>query len=101
MKLIPTSTVNDRYYIYVNGEVVGILDYIDYGDEIEVKYIKIHIEHRRKGIATEVINMLKERTEKITGDALPEAIDFWKSMNARFYEEVEFDEGTLTPFIID
>ena len=101
MKLIPTSTVDNRYYISLNGESVGILDYIDYGDEIEVKYIKIHMKHRRKGIATEVINMLKETNKKITGDALPDAIEFWKSMNAYFYETIEYDETTLTPFIIN
>ena len=37
MEFIPMSTVSDRYYIYVNNEVVGVLEYVDYGDEIEIK----------------------------------------------------------------
>lgn len=101
IKLISTNTVrNDRYYIYLNEDVVGVLEYIDYGDEIEIKYIKIHKEYRRMGIATRVINELKKENVPITGDALPEAIEFWKTMNAKFYEPFENDDVILTPFII-
>ena len=42
MEFIPMSTVDDRYYIYVNNEVVGVLEYKEYIDEIEIRYIKIH-----------------------------------------------------------
>ena len=45
IKLILTNTVKDRYYIYLDREVVGVIEYIDYGDEIEIKYIKIHKEY--------------------------------------------------------
>lgn len=94
------STVDDRYYIYINNEVVGVLEYKDYGDEIEIKYIKIHEEYRRMGIATRVVKALKNRGKKLTGDALPEAIEFWKSVNATFYEQIENDDIILTPFQI-
>ena len=30
MEFIPMSTVSDRYYIYVNNEVVGVLEYKEY-----------------------------------------------------------------------
>lgn len=100
MEFIPMSTVDDRYYIYVNNEVVGVLEYKDYIDEIEIKYIKIHKEYRRMGIATRAVNMLKSRTKLITGDSLPEALEFWESLNAQFYEPFENDDVTLTPFIL-
>lgn len=100
MEFIPMSTVDDRYYIYVNNEVVGVLEYKEYNDEIEIKYIKIHKEYRRMGIATRVVKVLKNRGKYLIGDALPEAIEFWKSMNAQFYEPIESDDVVLTPFII-
>lgn len=101
MELIPMSTVKDRYYIYVNNEVVGVLEYVNYGDEIEIKYIKIHKEYRRMGIATRVINELKKENITITGDSLPEAIEFWKSVNAYFYDPFDNDDVILTPFKIN
>lgn len=100
MEFIPMSTVDDRYYIYVNNEVVGVLEYKEYIDEIEIKYIKIHEEYRRMGLATRVIKALKNRGKYLSGDALPEAIEFWKTMDAQFYEPVENDDVILTPFII-
>ena len=40
MFLKPMDTVKDRYYIYDNNKVVGVLEYVTYDDEIEIKYIK-------------------------------------------------------------
>ena len=100
IKLVLTNTVKDRYYIYLNEDVVGVLEYIDYGDELEIKYIKIHKEYRRMGIATRIINELKKENVPITGDALPEAIEFWKSLNVQFYEPFDNDDVILTPFIL-
>ena len=94
IKLLLTNTVKDRYYIYLNNEVVGVIEYIDYGDEIEIKYIKIHKEYRRMGIATRVINELKKENVPITGDALPE------SVNASLYDPFENGDVILTPFCI-
>ena len=100
MEFIPMSTVNDRYYIYLNNEVVGVLEYVEYDNELEIKYIKIHKEYRRMGIATRVVNNLIKRNKNIIGDALPEAIEFWKSMNAYFYDPFDNDDVILTPFIL-
>jgi GNAT superfamily N-acetyltransferase len=100
MEFIPMNTISDRYYIYVNREVVGVLEYTIYEEELEIKYIKIHEEYRRMGIATRVVKALKNKCEYIIGDALPEAVEFWKSMNAEFYEPFDNDEVILTPFII-
>lgn len=101
MEFIPISTVDDRYHIYLNNEVVGVLEYKKYDDELEIKYIKIHKEYRRMGIATRVVNVLKNTCQFISGDALPEAVEFWKSMNAKFYEPFDNDDVILTPFIIE
>lgn len=100
MEFKSMNTVSDRYYIYINDEVVGIVEYKEYDDEIEIKYIKIHKEFRRMGIATKVVNKLKEKCKDITGDSLPEAIEFWKSLNVYFYEPFDNDEVVLTPFIL-
>jgi GNAT superfamily N-acetyltransferase len=100
MKFVSMNTVKDRYYIYLNEDVVGVLEYIDYGDEIEIKYIKIHEEYRRMGIATRVVNELKKEGVIITGDSLPGAIEFWKSMNAYFYDPFDNDDIRLIPFYI-
>ena len=100
IKLVLTNTIKDRYYIHLNDEVVGVIEYKDYGDEIEIKYIKIHKEYRRIGIATRVINEIKKKNKMITGDSLPEAIEFWKSLNAYFYDPFDNDDVTLTPFKI-
>ena len=103
MEFVSMNTVKDRYYIFVNNEVVGVLEYVDYGDEIEIKYIKIHEEYRRMGIATRVVKALKNRGKYLSGDALPEAIEFWKSMNAHFYDpfvDVDDDWISLIPFYI-
>ena len=104
MEFVPMNTVSDRYYIYTDNEVVGVLEYVDYGDEIEIKYIKIHEEYRRMGIATRVVNILKGKTKLITGDALPEAVKFWESLHAEFSEPFPSKirpEVLLTPFVIN
>lgn len=100
MDFIPMSTVDDRYYIVLNGELFGVIEYIEYDDMIDVSYIKIHKEYRRMGIATYAISILKNKRKMIVGDALPEAIEFWKSVNAEFYDPIDNNGIMLTPFII-
>lgn len=100
MFLKPMDTVKDRYYIYDNNKVVGVLEYVTYDDEIEIKYIKIHKEYRRMGIATKVINLLKTKDNYIIGDALPEAMEFWKSLGAIFDDPFDNYDTILTPFTI-
>ena len=101
MEFIPMSTVDDRYYIHLNHEVVGVLEYKMYDDgELEIKYIKIHEEYRRMGIASRVVVRLLNMCNYITGDSLPEAMEFWKSVGAQFYNSFENDDVILTPFIL-
>ena len=101
MEFIPMSTVKNRYYIYTDNEVVGVLEYVEYNDEIEIKYIKIHKEYRRMGIATRVVNVLKGRNKLIYGDALPEAMEFWASVGVEFDKPFHNDDVILTPFKIN
>ena len=100
MLIKPMDTVKDRYYIYDNNNVVGILEYVIYDNEVEVKYIKIYKEYRRMGIATKVINLLKTKDNYIIGDSLPEAIEFWKSLGAIFDDPFDNYDTVLTPFTI-
>lgn len=100
MEFIPMSTVSNRYYICIRAEAVGVLEYEEYDDVIEIKYIKIYEEYRRMGIATRVVNALKNRNKNLVGDALPEAIEFWRSLNVSFYDPIDNNGVILRPFII-
>lgn len=98
ISLIPMKTVANRYYIKFGEEICGILDLIKYDETTHIQYIKIYDEYRRRKIATKVIDMIRVTNEDkyIHGDALPEAIDFWKSIGVEFEEVI--DDHMTTPF---
>ena len=100
IKLIPMQTIVDRYHIYYNGESVGVIELSVGEDYVEIKYIKIHKEQRRKKLATKVIELLKEenKDKEIFGDSLPKAIPFWDSIGVEFYDPFDNDGIILTPF---
>lgn len=87
--------------IKCNDNIVGIIDYNITDEYIKIYYITIVDKYKRHGIATKVIKMIKESNpgKYIYGDALPEALNFWKSVGAEFDEDP--DEDYLTPFHIE
>ena len=100
IRLFGVATPGTRVITY-NNEPVGIIDFYIRGDKIHISYIKIGDKFRRQGIAAKVINRFKEnhKGKYITGDSLPKAIEFWRSMGAEFYEDP--DDDYCTPFIIE
>lgn len=98
VSFIPMKTVANRYYIKYEGEVCGIIDLIEYEERTHIQYIKIYEEYRRRKIATKVIELIRNINQDkfIFGDALPEAIEFWKTVGVEFDEYI--NEFATTPF---
>ena len=61
------STVDDRYYIYTNNEVVGVLEYVDYGDERAVLWAYTFYEkvHGHGCSMEELMNILKMEKQEV------------------------------------
>ena len=87
--------------ISYNNELVGIIDYDTTDEYVKIAYITINDEYRRQGIASKVIEMIKEENKGkyMYGDSLPGAIKFWESMGAEFDEDD--DDDYCTPFHIE
>ena len=83
--------------IECNNKLVGFIDYIETSYKITILYITIQDEYKGKGIATQLINMLKEKGKEIHGDATPIAIPFWNKFNPIWIKD---EEEYLTQFII-
>lgn len=81
--------------------IVGMIDYNVTDEYVKIYYITIEDIYKRQGIATKIINMIKESNPNkyMYGDALPNALEFWKSVGAEFDEDPE--EDYLTPFHIN
>lgn len=85
--------IDDTYMIKddTNEEIIGIVEYIKSKNEdsIYLYYIYIAPRFRRKHIASEVINMIKENNI-IYGCSIQsnDAISFWTSMYAEFDEDL-------------
>ena len=95
----------EKVFIYYNGIKVGKLNYYYTKDIVKINYILIFDEYKRQGIATKFIRYIREQHKNkcIHGDALPEAVSFWKSLDAEFYEPFPSKikpEVLLTPFKI-
>lgn len=100
VKIFGVSTPNSRVILY-NETPVGIIDFYVAHNYVKIMYITVSDEYRRKGIAAEVINMLKNNHQGkfMYGDSVPGALRFWESMGAEFDEDP--DEDYLTPFHIE
>jgi GNAT superfamily N-acetyltransferase len=95
----------EKVFIYYNGIKVGKLNYYYTKDIVKINYILIFDEYKRQGIATKFIRYIREQHENkcIYGDALPEAVKFWKKMGAEFSDPFPSKikpEVLLTPFKI-
>ena len=84
-----------------DGNIVGTINYQIGKFSTHIAYVTIFDEYKRQGLASKVIDMIKQESEgkPICGDSLPGALEFWASMGAEFYEDPEDDY--LTPFKIN
>lgn len=96
--------IENIYIIDNNNTYVGVVEYIsktmldeDY-ESIYIEYIDILEKYRRKGFASNVINLLSNNGDNyIYGNSIPDttAISFWKSIGADFEGEDEFLESYI------
>lgn len=99
---------DEVYIITLNDKDVGVIMYYKSTDVINIEYISVLDEYRRKGIATEVIGIINpDGYFAISGNSLPhdDSVGFWKSLDADFEgldEEIEYyrEENASIPFFI-
>lgn len=99
---------DEVYIITLNDKNVGVIMYYKSTDVINIEYISVLDEYRRKGIATEVIGIINpDGYFAISGNSLPhdDSVGFWKSLDADFEgldEEIEYyrEENASIPFFI-
>lgn len=96
----------EKVFIELNGEKVGKLNYYFTEEIIMINYLLIFDEYKRKGIGSSFVEYIKnQHVGKILhGDALPEAINFWKSLGAEFdkpFPSKIKPDILLTPFHIN
>lgn len=105
IKLIPIKDDCEKVYIVMNDIIIGKLNHYITQDIIKINYLLIYEEYRRFGFGKDVIFYLRNKYKNriIVGDALPEAICFWKSLGAEFNEPFPSklrNNILLTPFQI-
>ena len=99
---------DEVYIITLNDKDVGVIMYYKSTDVINIEYISVLDEYRRKGIATEVIGIINpDGYFAISGNSLPhdDSVGFWKSLDADFEgldEEIEYyrEKNACIPFFI-
>jgi GNAT superfamily N-acetyltransferase len=105
IKLLPIKDDCEKVYIFINDINIGKLNYYVTNDIIMINYITVYEEYRKFGFGRDIVNYLinSNKGKIIHGDALPEAIEFWKKMGAEFSDPFPSKikpEVLLTPFII-
>lgn len=88
IKVVNNLTLTDNVYIIKdNGISVGVIEYVVDEHYIDIYYIGIDEEYRRRGIASSVIGLISnsfDDTYTISGSAIPSAVPFWLSLSADF-----------------
>ena len=105
IKLIPIKDDCEKVYIFMNDVNIGKLNYYVTNDIVMINYLLIYEEYRKGGLGKDIVNyIMNQNKEKIIyGDALPEAVKFWKKMGAEFSDPLPSKnkpEVLLTPFKI-
>lgn len=99
----------DVYIIRNDGKDRGLIEYTTPGDySLKIEYIEILKGYLKQGIATSVINYLKEKyvDSEIYGDSIPTeaSTKFWESVGAEleYEEDMEhyIDNNICIPFYI-
>ena len=106
IKLIPIKDDCEKVYIFMNDVNIGKLNYYVTNDIVMINYLLIYEEYRKGGLGKDIVNyIMNHNKEKIIyGDALPEAMEFWKRMGAEFSNPIPAKyrpEVLLTPFKIN
>lgn len=81
-----------RIFLEVDGTIIGCADVTDDGVSIEIHWLTILPEFRRRGRGRLFLDALAKesgRSTRFFGDSLPESARFWKSLGARFSESDE------------
>ena len=105
IKLIPIKDDCEKVYIFMNDVNIGKLNYYITKDIVMINYLLIYEEYRKGGLGKDIVKyIMNHNKEKIIyGDALPEAVKFWKKMGAEFSDPFPSKikpEVLLTPFKI-
>ena len=105
IKFIPIDDDIEKVYIFMNDINIGKLNYYITKDIVMINYILIYNEYRKGGLGKDIINHLMKHNngKTIYGDALPEAMEFWKRMDAEFSNPIPAKyrpEVLLIPFKI-
>ncbi|WP_214688306.1 MULTISPECIES: GNAT family N-acetyltransferase [unclassified Exiguobacterium] len=81
-----------RIFLEVDGTIIGCADVTDDGASIEIHWLTILPEFRRRGRGRLFLDALAKesgRTARFFGDSLPESARFWKALGASFSESDE------------
>ena len=105
IKLTPIKDDIEKVYIIINDVIIGKLNYYVTKDIIQINYILVFNMYRGEGFGREIIeHIIKLNPGRVLyGDALPEAVKFWKKMGAEFSDPFPSKikpEVLLTPFKI-
>ena len=106
IKLIPIKDDCEKVYIFMNDVNIGKLNYYVTNDIVMINYLLIYEEYRKGGLGKDIVNYIRNHNKEkiIYGDALPEAMEFWKRMGAEFSNPIPAKyrpEVLLTPFKIN
>ena len=105
IKLMPIKDDCEKVYIFMNDVNIGKLNYYVTNDIVMINYLLIYEEYRKGGLGKDIVNYIMNRNKEkiIYGDALPEAVKFWKKMGAEFSDPFPSKikpDVLLTPFKI-
>ena len=106
IRFVPIKDDNEKVYIIMNDIIIGKLNYYITKDIIKINYILVFNMYRGEGFGREIIEYIIKLNpgRVLCGDALPEAVKFWKKMGAEFSDPLPSKfkpEVLLTPFTIN
>lgn len=79
--------------IYVNGEIVGYVQYVLYGDELTISDIFVKPEERRKGYASRLVNYILKENPKY------EYVESMKTEDGAKFVHKNIKESVISPVL--
>ena len=77
-----------RLSALIDGDVVGVIDYSIYNDEVSIKFIEVNKDYRRQGIGKDLILRLQSlfpKTEINWGMLTGEGANLFKAVKSKLY----------------